>query len=96
MAEFFKDMTKCKGCFSKGRAYKTKLTQDLSFEKLSEIQTKNPEMLEHAEKGFNDEWDKSKKDNRKMNYSIKTVIATLEAKSGQRYEAEAPLMWKGA
>ena len=95
-SELFKDMAKCKGCFGKSRAYKTKLGQDLPVEKLAELQTNNPDVLEQCEKGFNDEWDRAKKENRKINYSVKNVVATLEAKSGQRYENEAPMMWKGA
>ena len=72
--------------------------QDLtpSPEKLSELQSLHPDILEQCERNFNDEWDKAKKTNQKMNFSIKTVIQSLEAKSGQRYENEAPMMWKGA
>ena len=69
LCDFYKDMTKCKLCYTKGRACRTRLTADLPKEKIEELQAKSPDILEEVEKSFNAGWDKAKKDNRKCSSS---------------------------
>ena len=96
MSMFFKDMNKCKVCYSKKRSFDTKTKTELSDEKLNDLRTNAPEKLEEAEKAHAAAWDSSMKLGNKLNFSVKTFIHSLEAKSGVRYLADCPMLWHGA
>ena len=95
LSMLFKDMNKCKVCYSKKRSFDTKTKTELSDEKLNDLRTNAPEKLEEAEKAHAAAWDSSMKLGNKLNFSVKTFIHSLEAKSGVRYLADCPMLWHG-
>ena len=88
-------MGKCKNCYSRSRAYRTKLLNELGAEKVQSLEASNPQVLADCEAEFDTEWDAAKRAGRKMKFSCGSTIAALESRSGVRIESSAPMWWKG-